>query len=473
MRVGIPRETTQGERRVALVPETVSKLTAGGFELVVEQGAGTAASFPDDAYTEAGAVIGDAWGADGVGKGREPSAQELGQLRTGQLLIGVLEPPSDQAPVEELASRGGAGGGGGGGFGARGGAGDPPAAGGGRAFVRGNRGGVQGGASRRGAPAALLPDAHDRRRHGSAREGARDRCRGGRAAGDCHGPSARRRDDRLRRASRRARADREPGSQLARSRRDRGGGRGRLRTRAHPRGDGRTAAGPRGTDRGLRRSHHHRGRPRPAGAEDHPGLRRRGHAAWLRHRRPRLRDRRQLRADRAGRDRAAGGRDPRRADGPSEHDAVSRLDAVLAERPGAPPPPRAGGRAHARLGRRDHERRLRRRQAGRSRSMSHNTLLVFEVTILVLAIFLGIEVISKVPTLLHTPLMSGTNAIHGVVIVGAMIVLGQPDKSAFTWIVGFAAVVLAAANVVGGFVVTDRMLEMFKGRERPKRPDET
>jgi H+-translocating NAD(P) transhydrogenase subunit alpha len=106
--------------------------------------------------------------------------------------------------------------------------------------------------------------------------------------------------------------------------------------------------------------------------------------------------------------------------------------------------------------------------------VSHDTLLVFEVTILVLAIFLGVEVISKVPTLLHTPLMSGTNAIHGVVIVGAMIVLGQPDKGAFTWIVGFVAVVLASANVVGGFVVTDRMLEMFKSRQRPKRdPDET
>jgi NAD(P) transhydrogenase subunit alpha len=105
--------------------------------------------------------------------------------------------------------------------------------------------------------------------------------------------------------------------------------------------------------------------------------------------------------------------------------------------------------------------------------VSHNTLLVFEVTILVLAIFLGIEVISKVPTLLHTPLMSGTNAIHGVVIVGAMIVLGQPGKSAFTWIVGFAAVVLASANVVGGFVVTDRMLEIFKSRERPQKPPET
>jgi NAD(P) transhydrogenase subunit alpha len=99
--------------------------------------------------------------------------------------------------------------------------------------------------------------------------------------------------------------------------------------------------------------------------------------------------------------------------------------------------------------------------------MNHNTLLVFEITILVLAIFLGFEVISKVPALLHTPLMSGTNAIHGIVIVGAMIILGQPDKGAFTWIVGFAAVVLASANVVGGFVVTDRMLEMFKKREKP------
>jgi NAD(P) transhydrogenase subunit alpha len=103
--------------------------------------------------------------------------------------------------------------------------------------------------------------------------------------------------------------------------------------------------------------------------------------------------------------------------------------------------------------------------------VSHNTLLVFEVTILVLAIFLGFEVISKVPALLHTPLMSGTNAIHGIVIVGAMIILGQPDKSAFTWVVGFAAVVLASANVVGGFVVTDRMLEMFKKKPTAKAVD--
>ena len=90
--------------------------------------------------------------------------------------------------------------------------------------------------------------------------------------------------------------------------------------------------------------------------------------------------------------------------------------------------------------------------------------LVFEVTILVLAIFLGIEVISKVPTMLHTPLMSGTNAIHGIVLVGAILVAGRAEADSLTKVVGFAAVALGAANVVGGFVVTDRMLEMFKGR---------
>ena len=104
--------------------------------------------------------------------------------------------------------------------------------------------------------------------------------------------------------------------------------------------------------------------------------------------------------------------------------------------------------------------------------MTHNATLIIEVTILVLAIFLGIEVISKVPPLLHTPLMSGTNAIHGIVIVGAMLVAGTEDADGLTRVLGFVAVVLASANVVGGFVVTDRMLEMFKKREpRERKPD--
>ena len=98
--------------------------------------------------------------------------------------------------------------------------------------------------------------------------------------------------------------------------------------------------------------------------------------------------------------------------------------------------------------------------------MTHLSL-VLELTILVLAAFLGFEVISKVPTMLHTPLMSGTNFIHGIVVVGAVLVLGEADDG-FTKAVGFIAIVLASANVVGGWFVTDRMLEMFKRRPEPK-----
>ena len=93
--------------------------------------------------------------------------------------------------------------------------------------------------------------------------------------------------------------------------------------------------------------------------------------------------------------------------------------------------------------------------------MDERVLLLLYITML--AIFLGVELIGKVPGTLHTPLMSGTNAIHGIVLLGAMIVLGSADE---WWIriVGFLAVILGAANVFGGFVVTDRMLEMFKRR---------
>jgi len=87
------------------------------------------------------------------------------------------------------------------------------------------------------------------------------------------------------------------------------------------------------------------------------------------------------------------------------------------------------------------------------------TLLIY----FVLAIFIGFEVISKVPTILHTPLMSGTNAIHGIILVGALLITAHV-QTPVEIVLGFVAVVLATTNVVGGFVVTDRMLEMFKGR---------
>ena len=93
------------------------------------------------------------------------------------------------------------------------------------------------------------------------------------------------------------------------------------------------------------------------------------------------------------------------------------------------------------------------------------------IFLIILSIFLGIEVISNVPAVLHTPLMSGANAIHGVVIIGAIIVMGQAESdNYFALILGFLAVILGMLNVVGGFVVTDRMLEMFKKKPASPRP---
>ena len=101
-----------------------------------------------------------------------------------------------------------------------------------------------------------------------------------------------------------------------------------------------------------------------------------------------------------------------------------------------------------------------------------NSLLSFFTTyeqiiyVVLLMIFLGIEIIGKVPSVLHTPLMSGANAIHGVVIIGAIIIMGKAEPSNYpALIMGFVAVILGTLNVVGGFVVTDRMLEMFKKKK--------
>jgi NAD(P) transhydrogenase subunit alpha len=95
--------------------------------------------------------------------------------------------------------------------------------------------------------------------------------------------------------------------------------------------------------------------------------------------------------------------------------------------------------------------------------------LLASITVFVLSVFLGFELISRVPTLLHTPLMSGTNAIHGIVLVGAMLIAGSADSD-LEKALAFVAVVFGTINVVGGFLVTDRMLEMFK--RKPTERDE-
>jgi NAD(P) transhydrogenase subunit alpha len=96
-----------------------------------------------------------------------------------------------------------------------------------------------------------------------------------------------------------------------------------------------------------------------------------------------------------------------------------------------------------------------------------STGIIEYLTVFVLAAFVGIEVVSKVPSILHTPLMSGSNAIHGIVLVGALTIMGEAHGAAEVTL-GFLAVFLATLNVVGGFVVTDRMLEMFKGKPGDK-----
>lgn len=105
MRVGVPRETTAGERRVAFVPETIHRLPEG-VEVVVEPGAGTAAAFMDEAYTEAGATLGDPWSADAVVKVAAPTIEEVARLHDGQVLIGFLQPLTDPEGVARLASAG-------------------------------------------------------------------------------------------------------------------------------------------------------------------------------------------------------------------------------------------------------------------------------------------------------------------------------------------------------------------------------
>jgi NAD(P) transhydrogenase subunit alpha len=105
MRIGVVRETLPGERRVALVPETVGRLAKSGNEIIVERGAGEASSFPDRMYTEAGATIGDAWDAELVLKVAKPSDAELGRLREGAVLIAFLQPLTNHELVRELARR--------------------------------------------------------------------------------------------------------------------------------------------------------------------------------------------------------------------------------------------------------------------------------------------------------------------------------------------------------------------------------
>src|SRR4051794_3464996 len=173
------------------------------------------------------------------------------------------------------------------------------------------------------------------------------------------------------------------------------------------------------------------------------------------------------------------GRPAPRHEGRREHDAGRRVAALREERGEPAAPHDQGRRRRPRLRRRGRGRvvpharrrdpaRADRRAAQRRRDDEGERLMdgIALLAIFVLAVFIGFEVVSKVSTTLHTPLMSGANAIHGIILVGAIVVTGHAH-SWWTIALGVLATVLATVNLVGGFVVTDRMLEMFKGRQRP------
>ncbi len=299
MRVGVPKETAAGEHRVALVPEVVGKLKARGLEVLVQRGAGADALLPDGAFADAGAELTDdaaeVWRADVVVTISPPTAQEIGLLGAGSLLIGFLAPLTSPQTHQCARRREGDG--------ARDG-GDPadlPRAVDGRALLAVQRRRLPRGAAGGRADGALLPDADDRRRHDPAGEGARAGGRRGGPAGDRHRQTAGGAHDRLRRAPGGGRAGALAGRPVARPR-PRGQRRGRLRARAHRGGARSPAAGADGRDQGLRRGHHHRPRARPpraqagdrgGGARDEAGVGGGG---------PRGGIGRQLRAHRAGAD---------------------------------------------------------------------------------------------------------------------------------------------------------------------------
>jgi NAD(P) transhydrogenase subunit alpha len=459
VKVGVARERSPGERRVALVPEAVGRIGEQGFEVLVETGAGAGASFSDAAYVERGATIVEGFAqlaatADAVLKVQKPSADERDALREGTVLIGLLQPLTDPEGIERLEARG---------------------------------------------VIAFAMESIPRITRAQPMDALSSQST---VAGYKAAVMAAGRLPRFFPLLMTAAGTVTPAKVLVL-----GAGVAGLQAiaTAHRLGAVVAAFDTRPAVKEQVESLGASFLAIEVEGEETTG----GYAAELseeQHRReqeliarhvaesdvvittalvpgkpaPRLITREAVAAMRPGSvvvDLAAeaGGNceltEPGAevevsgvTDEPAEHDGGAREPALLAQRLRAPPPPRAGRRARARLRGRDHGRRLRHQpHAGGARLMPSQ--LIVELTILILAIFLGVEVISKVPTLLHTPLMSGTNAIHGIVLVGAIIVAGLPDQDTWVRVVSLVAVALGTINVVGGFVVTDRMLEMFKKRE--------
>ena len=486
MKVGVAKETAPGERRVALVPEALGKLQAAGLEILVEAGAGAGSAIPDSAYTEAGATVvpTDALyqQADVVLRVAKPDAPRSSRLRTGQAVIGLLAPLIDpnarQGPRREGRH----------GHQPRRDPADAVAgAVDGRAQQPGERRRLQGGPHRRERVRALLPVADHGRGHGQAGQRAHPRASASRGSRRSARPSGSGAVVKAYDVRPETREQAESlGAQFV-----------KLKTTIDATGAGGYARELTAEERAAQQAELNEviggmdvvittaqvpGRKPPvlvtadAVAKMKPGsvivdmaasalggnceLSKAGETVVTPNGVTIIAPE-NLPASDAGR----GVRVLR----------PQHLGAAARDGQGRRAQPRLRGRGHEGHGHHQGRRgRVRRRRTSCSNPEARHDprrdrrACSQALTIFTLAILVGFAVISKVPATLHTPLMSGANSIHGIVLVGAMLIAAEADDGGLSQALSLIAVAFATMNVVGGYVVTDRMLQMF--RKKPVAP---
>ena len=488
MKVGVARETAAGERRVALVPEALGKLQAAGLEILVETGAGAGALIPDQAYADAGATIVSTVElyaqSDAILRVQKPSADEVKVMRSGQAVVGFLAPLIDPKTSEALAKQG---------VTAISLDAIP------RTLSRAQSMDALSSQANVGGYKAVLIAAESFGRYfpllttaaGTAKP-ANVLILGIGVAGLQAIGTAKRLGAVVKAYDVRAETKEQAqslGAQflVLKSVADASGEGGYAR-QLTPGGAGRPAAGAQRPHRDDGRRDHDRPGPGPAPAAARDEGRGRRHEAGLRHRRHgRQRARRQRRAEQGRRDdRHRQRRHDHRPGEPAGDDAGRRIGVLRPEHLRVAARDGQGRRAQPRLRERGHEgdrhqptaaRSSRRRRRSCSsphpprprREVPREPELLAALTVFVLAILVGFAVISKVPATLHTPLMSGANSIHGIVLVGAMII-AVAAHDPISQAISFVAVAFATMNVVGGYVVTDRMLQMFRRKPAAPKP---
>ena len=470
MTVGVPKETAPGERRVALVPDVVRRLKGKGVDVVVEAGAGAEALIPDRLYEDAGATIGDPWSADLVAKVAPPTPDEVARLQGDTVLVGFLAPLASPESTRGLAEAG-------------------ITAFAMEAIPRISRAQAMDALSSQsnvsGYKAALLGAEHATRFYPMLMTAAgtippaKVLVLGGGVAGLQALATARRLGaqttgyDVRPEVAEQVRSLGATWLDLGIEAAGEGGYARQLTDEERAQQQQALTEAIQGFDVVITTALVP-GRPAPrlVTAEAVAGMKPGSVIVDLAGETGR-----QLRAHRPGRGHRGPRRDDRLAAEPAGLDARARQPALRAQHRGAA---RAAGgrrrRAAPRLRRRDRRRRVRdarrrdRPPAGQGDRGGRDLMLVQNLAILVLAGFVGYAVISKVPNTLHTPLMSGTNAIHGIVVLGGIIVLGLGADGTLDKVLLVIAITFGTINVVGGFLVTDRMLGMFKGkREEPTR----